>query len=121
MRIAQIFTASAWTKYNGQSASNDHIIYLVTGVDPTIDFYFDNSANAVVARFDEDGTGTPKFTSILYTALPSNPTTSGLFHHYLMTYDGQYVKLYFDGLLVATSADLAGAIPEQNPFALLGN
>jgi len=75
----------------------------------TFAYYF-NANDMVVAFIDNTVT---RYVSYPHTSHSAD--TDKLWHHYVGTWDGTYIRLYMDNVLVATSANYSGATPGQSP------
>ena len=107
-----IFSLAVWSKIVISGSSNDSMIYSF-GAETAFQLYFDGASNFVVARFDDDVSGAPKFVSVAYSSLSPDPSVDLAMHSYVMTWDGTYIRLYYDNVLVATSSDFSAFVPEQ--------
>jgi len=79
------------------------------------------SANGKGPRIDQN---TYAFRGLMHTGilLPdvySNPFIDQAWHHVVVTYDGNYLKLYVDGVLQGTTS-YSASFPKENFYYLIG-
>src|SRR5262249_32425302 len=55
-----------------------------------------------------------------HTVFDPVPLVTGVWMHVAGTYDGHFLRLYRDGVLLGTSADLARSLPAGQPLWLIG-
>ncbi|RMG21929.1 MAG: LamG domain-containing protein, partial [Methanobacteriota archaeon] len=107
------FTASIWMQYLATPANWHDIFYLQGSGQRTFDIFIGSSV--LGTNFIDANTGSYRTTSVSLANVPVE--TDRAWHMYTSVWDGTYLRLYVDGVQVA-SANFAGSMPGQTPTVL---
>ncbi|KKN93637.1 hypothetical protein LCGC14_0194690 [marine sediment metagenome] len=110
------YSVAFWMRYLDIPVNYHDIIHISgsTGSARTLDFYID--ANYLTTSFYDDGTSQYKSTSVPLTSLTLD--TDQLWHYLATSWDGTYLRIYVDGVLIATSSDYSAFTVGQLPTGL---
>jgi len=106
-----VWTFETWINRKVDSGTYETIMRYIGDAEVT-DRFIQISATDIVQSGFVDTTGTNRYVGTIDT-IPLNTET-----HLVTTFDGTFVKIYFDGVLKATSADLSAYIPRNNKLPI---
>ena len=106
-----VWTWETWINRKVDSGTYETIMRYIGDAEVT-DRFIQISATDIVQSGFLDTTGTNRYVETIDT-IPLNTET-----HLGTTFDGTFIKIYFDGVLKATSADLSAYIPRNNKLPI---